>query len=862
MAEIAWEPVEDEVKWEPVEASNEAPDSISMTPQERMRPPDETVMLDGQRIPKARKDEEPAFEKWMKDNNVREPYHPDQHYDYVGAFRAGEGRQKDVPEGHFTDRFKLPGHETFSDESDYARGPEGDKAGSWDGDRYIPAGFQGPPISPAEAEQVRQPLGLRVRYALAKAKANGGDFSKLAPAEKDALRAYTTRKKPEIGTVDAMNALGANAFLGEFGDEIMGATGGDKEGRRAYLKDALDQHPYTGTASQVLGAGVGGVMLPAGRLASAVQGAVTGYGASEEPDVSGQLWDAAGGAAAGYYGGRALEAAGGAAKGLARGAGSLAGRALELPGKGRAALEEWMGGTSLAQRGGEAPVKLGAAFGDTAEQQALKRTAAATAPPAEASATAPAPAPVEPQPVNTTGRQVNVSPQNLDSMSTADAYAQLMREDPRAGMPWDFISHDLSNAKRAADGGAVLSKGPAMGWQGGEVKSVHTPEMTERTLGHFERSIPTLNRMAAEASPEAAAIQQSRMPTNKESQDVLAALDRLAGKGQTAPVPQAPAKPAGENAAWYESIFGEVPEDRYADEAARAYGPNQRAMGMRTYETPEARRVAREAAFEKDIGLDDRLHNRPETRAPALSDQSNTVNIRGGAPKPGAPSAENLGPNDLRIYGESVKNGRDPRTALPEILRGSGQQPRAVPAQNETATHFAQGDETRAYPRLVDQDVTRTAGAAPDAPSEAQKAAPWDPQPSASARSRLQKQAQGARLLGRASNMVPLVGSAANASIDMATTIGQHLRAVSSGKMRPEVFAQKISGNPALAMQMAGLPGKMGYAGREISQALKQGGASAAKARAWVIANQPWFRAQLQEGRDAQAAPSSVASAP
>lgn len=79
------------------------------------------VTRDQVQIPTPTAAESPAFQQWLAKNAVHEPFHPDQHYDYVGAYRAGEGRQAGS-DGHFTDRFKLPGHEKFSNESQYAKG--------------------------------------------------------------------------------------------------------------------------------------------------------------------------------------------------------------------------------------------------------------------------------------------------------------------------------------------------------------------------------------------------------------------------------------------------------------------------------------------------------------------------------------------------------------------------------------------------------------------------------------------------------------------------------------------------------------------------------------------------------------------
>lgn len=59
-------------------------------------------------------------------------------YDYRGFFQ--KYGPVDVKKGqHFTDEFKLPGHETFSVESKYATGSAAKYAGAWDGETFIPA---------------------------------------------------------------------------------------------------------------------------------------------------------------------------------------------------------------------------------------------------------------------------------------------------------------------------------------------------------------------------------------------------------------------------------------------------------------------------------------------------------------------------------------------------------------------------------------------------------------------------------------------------------------------------------------------------------------------------------------------------
>ena len=80
--------------------------------------------------------QEPRFRQWLVNNHVRDLDHPDSHYDYRGAFLAGVGRGPGEY-GHFPDTFKQHGHPTFSEESQYSKGP-GD-GGTWNGETFIPA---------------------------------------------------------------------------------------------------------------------------------------------------------------------------------------------------------------------------------------------------------------------------------------------------------------------------------------------------------------------------------------------------------------------------------------------------------------------------------------------------------------------------------------------------------------------------------------------------------------------------------------------------------------------------------------------------------------------------------------------------
>jgi len=98
------------------------------------------IIRDGVPIPLPTPEEAPLFEAWLKTNGDKDPYHPAQHYDLLGAFRAGYTRTdkkgNPSPKGHLPDIFKLPGHPTFSIESRYYK--PGMPAGRWEGNKYIP----------------------------------------------------------------------------------------------------------------------------------------------------------------------------------------------------------------------------------------------------------------------------------------------------------------------------------------------------------------------------------------------------------------------------------------------------------------------------------------------------------------------------------------------------------------------------------------------------------------------------------------------------------------------------------------------------------------------------------------------------
>jgi hypothetical protein len=94
--------------------------------------PDETTQLDPL--------EEVLFKRWAQQQGLTDVDHPDSHYDYRGFFLS---QAPHIPGMHFPDTFKQHGHPTFSQESNYSRGPF--DGGMWSGETFIPQ----PPLVPS-----------------------------------------------------------------------------------------------------------------------------------------------------------------------------------------------------------------------------------------------------------------------------------------------------------------------------------------------------------------------------------------------------------------------------------------------------------------------------------------------------------------------------------------------------------------------------------------------------------------------------------------------------------------------------------------------------------------------------------------
>lgn len=78
-------------------------------------------------------EDEKAFQKWRTKNVPK--WDSGEDYDFRGAFKSGA--MSDAKSKHWTDEHKKPNHQTFSNESKYAKDLP-DLAGSWQGEKFTP----------------------------------------------------------------------------------------------------------------------------------------------------------------------------------------------------------------------------------------------------------------------------------------------------------------------------------------------------------------------------------------------------------------------------------------------------------------------------------------------------------------------------------------------------------------------------------------------------------------------------------------------------------------------------------------------------------------------------------------------------
>jgi hypothetical protein len=242
-------------------------------------------------------DQEKAYRAWLaKIGMTREAgYNIDENftgrdYDLRGFFKKYGPVDVNVRGGqHFTDEFKLPNHETFSDQSMYATGPARALAGHWEGDKYIPpasTGDFGPPHEVAGAaeqaqlhafvgksvqrildERQKDPAGYLVRYSPAAKEAwtrfMQADPSDRAAATQDYL--HTVRAERERLGIPGSDVL-PNEYAKTVADEIEApasaeqlATTIESESMRwgaAWPQVYRQLAPHISDAALVIGSGV------------------------------------------------------------------------------------------------------------------------------------------------------------------------------------------------------------------------------------------------------------------------------------------------------------------------------------------------------------------------------------------------------------------------------------------------------------------------------------------------------------------------------------------------------------------------------------------------------------------------------
>ncbi len=102
----------------------------------KLNAPKQETSADSSETTKLDPQQEAQFQAWAQSNGISDVDDPRSHYDYRGFFLETGGaphRQGD----HFPDTYKQHGHETFSEESRYSKGP-GD-GGKWNGEQFQPA---------------------------------------------------------------------------------------------------------------------------------------------------------------------------------------------------------------------------------------------------------------------------------------------------------------------------------------------------------------------------------------------------------------------------------------------------------------------------------------------------------------------------------------------------------------------------------------------------------------------------------------------------------------------------------------------------------------------------------------------------
>jgi hypothetical protein len=130
--------------------------------------------------------EEAQFQAWVQANKnapgVKNWDAPDAHYDMRGFFHDKPALAAWTPGAHFPDTYKQHGHETFSVESKYSKGP-GD-GGTWKGNTFVPAGTS----APATTTKAPPAKGAARTFPMEVRSATGKQYRVDSQQQLDALR--------------------------------------------------------------------------------------------------------------------------------------------------------------------------------------------------------------------------------------------------------------------------------------------------------------------------------------------------------------------------------------------------------------------------------------------------------------------------------------------------------------------------------------------------------------------------------------------------------------------------------------------------------------------------------------------------
>ena len=190
--------------------------------------------------------EEQEYRNWIKNNNIEvDNNFNGKDYDYRGFWK--ENGNINVQQGqHFTDKYKLPNHPTFSNESIYFNESNKEQSGQWNkgigGERYVP-------FEPNNKQEITEPSGNK-----REGEAGGLDDDHTAIPEpaQQSEREQNTIKINDNRKIDVASGNPIN-------DKNKLTTDADLETVRSIISEAIKENvdPYTALAMSIQETGIG-----------------------------------------------------------------------------------------------------------------------------------------------------------------------------------------------------------------------------------------------------------------------------------------------------------------------------------------------------------------------------------------------------------------------------------------------------------------------------------------------------------------------------------------------------------------------------------------------------------------------------